>query len=87
MTGKGTTRRGFLHKCAAATIGLPVFVSAKSFGANDRIVMGGQGRGDMGGFMGFGDVRVVAICDVVEGHRRRQYRASQRRQYLHPQGW
>lgn len=74
MTGKGTTRRGFLRKCAAAAIGLPVFVNAKAFGANDRIVMGcigmgGQGRGDMGGFMGFGDVRVVAICDVVEAHR------------------
>ncbi len=75
MTGKGTTRRGFLRKCAAATIGLPVFVNAKAFGANDRIVMGcigmgGQGRGDMGGFMGFGDVRVVAVCDVVESHRK-----------------
>jgi len=75
MTEKGTTRRGFLRKCAAATIGLPVFVNAKAFGANDRIVMGcigmgGQGRGDMGGFMGFGDVRVVAVCDVVEAHRK-----------------
>lgn len=74
MTNKGTTRRGFLRKCAAAAAGLPVFVNARAFGANERIVMGcvgmgGQGRGDMGGFMGFGEVQVVAVCDVVESHR------------------
>ena len=73
MTRKETTRRNFLRKCAAATIGVPLFVKAEAFGANDRIVMGcigmgGQGRGDMGGFMGFSDVRVVAVCDVVDDH-------------------
>ena len=52
---------------AATAIGVPVYVNSRAFGANDRIVMGcigmgGQGRGDMGGFMGFGDVRVVAVC-------------------------
>jgi len=30
--------------------------------------MGGQGRGDMNGFMSFSDVRVVAVCDVVDDH-------------------
>lgn len=30
---------------------------------------GGQGRGDMGGFMGFPDVQMVAVCDVVPEHR------------------
>ncbi|MHC4740614.1 MAG: Gfo/Idh/MocA family protein [Planctomycetota bacterium] len=74
MTGKGTTRRRFLRKCAAAAVGLPVFVNSRAFGANERIVMGcigmgGQGKSDMGGFMGFGEVRVVAVCDVVEAHR------------------
>ncbi len=68
------TRRDFLQKGAAAALAAPLFINSKVFGANDRIVMGcigmgGQGRGDMGGFMGFGDVRVVAVCDVVEDHR------------------
>ncbi|MHC4086541.1 MAG: Gfo/Idh/MocA family protein [Planctomycetota bacterium] len=67
------TRRDFLQKGAAAALATPLFINSKVFGANDRIVMGcigmgGQGRGDMGGFMGFGDVRVVAVCDVVDDH-------------------
>ncbi len=33
------------------------------------IGMGGQGKGDMGGFMGFKEVQVVAVCDVIRGHR------------------
>lgn len=73
MASEATTRRNFLRKCAAATIGVPLFVKAEAFGANDRIVMGfigmgGQGRGDMGGFMRFNEVRVVAVCDVVDDH-------------------
>ncbi len=73
MPAKPTTRRSFLQKCAAATVAVPLFVKSDVFGANDRIVMGcigmgGQGRGDMGGFMGFGDVQVVAVCDVVDNH-------------------
>ncbi|MBN2138588.1 MAG: Gfo/Idh/MocA family oxidoreductase [Sedimentisphaerales bacterium] len=84
MAAKGTTRRGFLRGCAAATIGLPAFVNARAFGANDRIVMGcigmgGQGRGDMGGFMGFGDVRVVAVCDVVDDHLKQAAESVNRR--------
>lgn len=48
---------------------------ARVFGANDQITMGcigmgGQGRGDMGGFLGFPEVRVLAVCDVVKDHRR-----------------
>ena len=67
------TRRGFLGKAAAAAAA-PLFVHSKVFGANDRIVMGcigmgGQGRGDMGGFLGRQEVQVVAVCDVVEKHR------------------
>jgi hypothetical protein len=66
------TRRDFLQKGAAA-LAAPLFINSKVFGANDRIVMGcigmgGQGSGDMGGFMGFGDVQVVAVCDVVDNH-------------------
>jgi hypothetical protein len=70
------SRRGFLSKTAklaAGSIALPTVVSARVFGANNRITMGfigmgGQGRGDMGGFMGFNSVQVVAVCDVVEEH-------------------
>jgi len=73
MPRKETTRRRFLRTCAAATIGVPMFVNSKAFGANDRIAMGfigmgGQGRGDMNGFMGFDEVRAVAVCDVVDDH-------------------
>ncbi|MHC4543944.1 MAG: twin-arginine translocation signal domain-containing protein [Planctomycetota bacterium] len=65
---RNITRRDFLQKGAAAALAAPLFINSRVFGANDRIVMGcvgmgGQGRGDMGGFMGFGDVRVVAVCD------------------------
>ncbi len=73
MSQNQSTRRHFLRKCAAATVAIPYAVNAKAFGANNRITMGfigmgGQGRGDMGGFMNFGDVQVVAVCDVVDDH-------------------
>ena len=66
------TRRGFM-KTAAAAAAVPMFVNSKAFGANDRITMGcigmgGRGTGDMGGFLGFGNVQVVAVCDVVAAH-------------------
>jgi predicted dehydrogenase len=32
--------------------------------------MGGQGRGDMNGFLGFEEVQVLSVCDVVADHRR-----------------
>jgi predicted dehydrogenase len=32
------------------------------------IGMGGRGRDDLGGFLGFQQVQVVAVCDVVGGH-------------------
>jgi len=70
-------RRSFLARSAAAVAGTataPLFLEARAFGANDRIVMagigmGGQGRGDLGGFLGFKQVHVVAVCDVVAEHR------------------
>ena len=70
---KRFTRRGFLGK-AAAGIAMPLVVRSSAFGASDRIVMGcigvgGQGRGDMGGFMGHRQVQVVTVCDVVPDHR------------------
>ena len=71
------TRRGLFKSAAvgtAAAVAAPMFVKAKAFGANDRITMGcigmgGQGRGDMGGFLGRRDVQVLSVCDVVGSHR------------------
>ncbi len=68
----GITRRSFLRTTAAAA-GFPMIVSSRVFGANERftlagIGMGGQGRGDLGGAMGFSEVQVVAVCDVVADH-------------------
>ena len=73
------TRRGFLTTAGAAAAA-PYFLTSTALGAegrkpaNDRITMGcigmgGRGRGDMGGFMRFGEVQVVAVCDVVAGKR------------------
>ena len=70
-----STRRTFL-KTAAAAAAAPWFVPSKAFGANDRIAMGtigtgGQGTGDMRGFLGFKQVQMVATCDVVYSHCQR----------------
>jgi hypothetical protein len=74
------SRRGFLKKTAA--LSAPLFVPASALGlqgrpaASDRIVMatigtGGQGTGDMGGFMSHAEVQMVAVCDPVPEHRER----------------
>jgi hypothetical protein len=80
QSGRQSSRRSFLKKAGALSV--PLFVPASALGqagrpaASDRIVMatigtGGQGTGDMGGFMGFGEVQMVAVCDVVPEHRER----------------
>jgi hypothetical protein len=68
------TRRSFLARTAVAAGAAPLILSARAFGANERIVMagigmGGQGRGDLGAFLGFPQVQVVAVCDVAAQHR------------------
>ncbi len=73
-------RRRFLQAAALSSIAAPLVVPGSALGLdgatppNDRIVMGGigmggQGRGDLGGFLGFPEVQVVAVCDVVGRHR------------------
>ncbi len=67
-----TPRRRFLKR-ALAVCAAPLFVPATAFGANERITlggigMGGRGRDDLGGFLGFAGVRVLAVCDVVSAH-------------------
>ena len=77
------SRRKFLGGAAAA-LGVPYAITSEALGgpnraaASERIVMGfvgvgGQGTGDMGGFLGFRQVQAVAVCDVVAAHR---YRAK-----------
>lgn len=66
------TRRTFLA-AAATTFAAPLFIPSKVFGANDKINlgcigMGGQGRHDMGSMLGFSEVKVTTVCDVVPDH-------------------
>ena len=82
---KRTLSRRALLKRAAVTgagVGLPLIVRASALGADggvaasDRITMGaigvgGRGTGVMGGFLGSGQVRVLAVCDVYKPHRDR----------------
>ena len=81
MKNHRTSRRQFL-KATGAALGAPLVVRASALGADgqtaasERIVMGtigtgGQGTGDMHGFMGFQEVRMVAVCDPVPEHRER----------------
>ena len=72
-------RREFL-KTAASAVAVPYVISSSALGADDRpapserIVMGGigignMGGGDMGAFLGRGDVQYVAVSDVRKGVR------------------
>jgi hypothetical protein len=71
------TRRQFI-KTAGAAIAVPYVITSSALGddtrppASDRIVMGGigignMGRGDMGAFLGRGDVQYVAVSEVRGG--------------------
>jgi predicted dehydrogenase len=73
MRNNVTTRRTFLGQCVATTLAMPMLSPGRVFGANNRITMGfigmgGQGRGDLNGFLGFPEVQVLDVCDVVEEH-------------------
>jgi len=73
-----SSRRSFLKRAAAtagAVFGAPYFIPASALGADkrpapsNRIVMGAigignQGGGDLGNFLGFEEVQMVAISDV-----------------------
>jgi len=83
MNKKKISRRQFLKRASWITAGavtFPYFVSSSALGQagrpapSDRIVMGcigmgGQGTGDMRGFLGKKEAQVVAVCDVDKGHR------------------
>lgn len=72
-----STRRDFL-KSASAAVAAPYVITSSALGddkrpaASERIVMAGigignMGRGDLGAFLGRGDVQYVAACDVRKG--------------------
>jgi len=75
------TRRGFLSRTAlaGAALSFPTIVPSSVLGRSavapsNRIVMGAigvgsMGRGDLGAFLGKGEVQVVAVCDVDRNHR------------------
>jgi hypothetical protein len=73
------TRREFVQ-AAGASLAIPYILTSSALGnsqraaASDRIVMGGigignMGSGDMGAFLGRGDVQFVAVSDVRTGVR------------------
>ncbi len=73
------TRRSFLKRAAVAggVAAFPIVVPSTVFGQNapsNKIVMGAIGTGSMGtgdlnGFLGKSEVRMVAVCDVDRNHR------------------
>src|SRR5262245_55044893 len=75
-----TSRRDFLKATGAATAPLLLPALASGQGGrpapSERITMatigcGGQGTGDMSGFMGDPGVQMGAVCDPVPSHRER----------------
>jgi len=75
------TRRSLLKGALAAAAAPYVITSFSLAGQNrpvpsNRLAMGcigvgGQGSGDMGGFLGFPEVQVITVCDVDKNHRER----------------
>ncbi|MGB2809842.1 MAG: Gfo/Idh/MocA family oxidoreductase, partial [Sedimentisphaerales bacterium] len=78
MKKREISRRQFLKRASGITAGaiaFPYFVPSSALGQagrpapSDRITMGcigmgGQGTGDMRGFLGKKEIQVVAVCDV-----------------------
>jgi predicted dehydrogenase len=82
MTRKSyrSTRRQFLFGSCAAAVAAPYVITSRALGgegrapASERIVMaaiglGSRGSGNLGAFLGRGDVQMVAVCDVRKNVR------------------
>jgi len=83
MKKRKISRRCFLKEAAGlslAAAGFPYVVASSALGKagsvapSNRIVMGcigvgGQGTGNMRGFLGKSEAQVVAVCDVIESRR------------------
>lgn len=77
MDNRPVSRRRFVKAIAATSVAAPTILS--SFGraraaANERLTLGIIGVGTMGRshvdrFLGYGDVQIVAVCDVVAERR------------------
>ena len=86
MNSRSTTRRRFLQT-AAAGLALPTVLSSRSRGAvsaSEQITLGfigvgTMGRGHLGSFLGYPDVQVVAVCDVVKERREHAKQAVEQR--------
>ncbi|MGD0897794.1 MAG: Gfo/Idh/MocA family oxidoreductase [Thermoguttaceae bacterium] len=77
-------------KGVAAAAAAPYVIPGSALGAEGRLApsnritmgfvgVGGQGSGDMGGFMGFGEVQALAVCDVDKRYRERAKENAERR--------
>ncbi|WP_420149773.1 Gfo/Idh/MocA family protein [Spirosoma sp.] len=72
MENQTESRRTFIKSTAIgslAVLGLPTYIPARAFGANDRVrvaVLGinGRGKNHIDGFSKLKDVEVVTLCDV-----------------------
>ncbi|MFN4260326.1 MAG: Gfo/Idh/MocA family protein [Gemmataceae bacterium] len=79
MTSHTVSRRQFLGGVAGAALAGPTWLTSslsgqQNSGPNERINLGfigvgTMGRGHLNSFLGFGDVQVVAVCDVVAERR------------------
>jgi len=82
-TESSSSRRTFLKQTASSSVAVsaPWIIPASALGKDgrpapsERIVMGsiglgGQGDRDMSTFLGFGNVQIVALCDVDAGSTR-----------------
>jgi predicted dehydrogenase len=71
------SRRQFVRGLAAASAAGPTILTSLSWAraaANERLTLGmigvgTMGRGHVGRFLGYGDVQIVAVCDVVDERR------------------
>ncbi|MCX5682843.1 MAG: gfo/Idh/MocA family oxidoreductase, partial [Planctomycetota bacterium] len=73
------SRRNLLKSAAIAALGAPYIIQSSALGAGGRpaasnrigiahIGIGGRGTALMGGFLGNGEVQVVAVCDADAAH-------------------
>jgi hypothetical protein len=89
MKSTNLARRQFLKSGGLAAFApylltAPVAAAGSRPPASERIIMGtigcgSQGTGDMGGFLGFPEVQMVAVCDPVPGHREQARNVVNRR--------
>ena len=90
MAAKGNVTRRLFLKGLVAAAAAPYVIPGSALGLEGRpapsnricmgfVGVGGQGSGDMGGFLGFPEVQALAVCDVDYKQRSQaRVRAEQR---------